>query len=285
MRQTRKQRLAWGSALVGAGVTLAILLATGVGAGTAGAAPSAATAPRASGDPTNTSPPTITGTPQEGQTLVGHRGTWTGDPTDYNDYWVRCDKNGGSCANISGATDRTGYTLTSADVGNTIRFKVRAKNSSGTTFATSVPTAVIKAASSTPAPSNTGCPKASSSIQVSNISSPARLTIDQTQITPSTVTFSTDSITVRLHVTGCGGSVAGALVYAAAVPYNQFSVPNEQPTDANGWATLQMTRLGGYPASPKQQLLVVFARARKPGDPLLGGISTRRLVSFHVTHG
>ena len=56
--------------------------------------------------PKNTSSPTITGTPQEGKTLVGHRGTWSGNVTDYNDFWVRCDKNGDSCSNISGATDK-----------------------------------------------------------------------------------------------------------------------------------------------------------------------------------
>ena len=53
--------------------------------------------------PQNTSPPTISGTPQEGKTLSGDRGKWSGKPTDYNLFWVRCDKNGGSCSNISGA--------------------------------------------------------------------------------------------------------------------------------------------------------------------------------------
>ena len=73
----------------------------------------------------NTSLPTVTGTPQAGQTLTGAKGVWSGSPTDYNYFWTRCDTNGGSCANISGASAAT-YTLTSADVGNTLRFKVEA---------------------------------------------------------------------------------------------------------------------------------------------------------------
>ncbi len=107
--------------LVGTGATLAAVVSIGAGAGTAATAAA----------PQNTSPPTITGTAQEGQKLVGHRGTWSGKPTDYNDFWVRCDKNGGSCANISGANNRNGYLLKSVDVGNTIRFKVKAKNADG----------------------------------------------------------------------------------------------------------------------------------------------------------
>ena len=115
------------------------------------------------------------------------------------------------------------------------------------------------------------------------MTSPARLLIDQAQISPSTVTFGTTSITARFHVTACGAAVQGALLYVTAVPYNQFSIPNEQPTGSDGWATLQMNKLGGFPATQSQQLLVMFARARKSGEPTLAGISTRRLVSFRVT--
>jgi hypothetical protein len=242
--------------------------------------------------PTNTSPPTITGTAQEGQKLVGHRGTWTGSPTDYNDFWMRCDKDGGSCANISGADSISGYVLKGVDVGNTIRLKVQAKNADGSATEVSTPTAVVtKAATTTttttttPAAAN-GCPSKSGTLAVADVSAPARLTIDQTQIQPNPVTYGTRSLTLRFHVSACGGQpVQGALVYSTPVPYGQFAKANEQATGTDGWATINMQALSGFPVSNKQQLLVVFARARKPGENLLGGISTRRLVSFHVTKG
>lgn len=277
MSRSGKKRAALAGAVVGSGATLALVIGLAIGVGPGAAAGAAA--------PTNTAPPTITGTPQEGHTLVGHRGKWSGSPTDYNDFWVRCDKDGGSCANISGAHDRSGYLLKKVDVGNTIRFKVQATNADGSTFASSVPTAVITAAMVTPPPVTSGCAKKGGSIPIAGVTPPARLLIDQTQISPSTITYGTRSLTARFHVTACSGSVEGALVYVTAVPYGQFAIPNEQATGSDGWATLQFSALAGYPVSTKQQLLVMFVRARKTGENLLGGISTRRLVSFHVTAG
>ena len=235
--------------------------------------------------PKNTMSPTITGTPQEGKTLVGNRGTWTGNVTNYNDFWVRCDKNGDNCSNISGATDKNGYLLTSADVGNTLRFKVEATNKNGSAFASSVPTAVIASAiAPPPPPSATGCPTGTGTIQVADIKSPARLSIDAQQSNPPVIHRGSQQITLRYHISACGGrSVQGALVYATAVPFSQLSIPGEQPTASDGYATLTYQTLAGFPASPKQQILAIFVRARKSGENLLGGISTRRLFSVHVS--
>ena len=115
------------------------------------------------------------------------------------------------------------------------------------------------------------------------MSSPAHLEVDPSQSIPGIITPGAHTIQLSFKVTACGGRpVQGALVYATAVPYNQFSIPPEPQTDANGIATLTMNQLTGFPASSKLAQLTVFVRARKNGEDILGGISARRLVSFPV---
>src|SRR5215813_3895324 len=100
-------------------MTLLVVLL--VGAGTASAA---ATTP-----PRNTVRPTISGTARQGETLTVDPGSWSGtQPMTFAFQWRRCDTNGASCANIIGATTKT-YTVTSVDVGNALRVRVRATNS------------------------------------------------------------------------------------------------------------------------------------------------------------
>jgi fibronectin-binding autotransporter adhesin len=236
---------------------------------------------RASAKPGNTSPPTISGTAAEGRTLNGNRGSWSHNPTSYDFFWLRCDRFGNGCNTIGGARS-SNYVLTSADVGATLRFSVTAGNSEGTTSATSVPTAVVQRTSAPPRPA--GCPPGNGRPdQVSGIAPPQRLLVDGLRSDPRVVTNATAALIVRFHVTStCGGSVQGALVYATATPYNQFSIPPEAVTGSDGWATLVFRRLTGFPVSKRQQLLTVFVRARKPGENLLLGISTRRLVSIPV---
>jgi hypothetical protein len=249
---------------------------------------------RTAAAPKNTAPPTISGKAQTGELLKADNGTWTGTaPISYSYQWRICDNNGGACHDIAGATGNE-YSVKSNDQGNTIRVVVTGKNSEGTDSATSVPTALIAAgSSSTPSPTppaNNGCPKmaaGASSVSVNDVSAPARLQIAGMQANPGTITAGTSVFTVRFHISDtCGSPVQGAQVYATGVPYNMISIPSQQQTDSSGDVSLQFRTLRGFPATPRQHLLVMFVRASKPGDPVLAGISTRRLVSFRVNlHG
>jgi len=231
--------------------------------------------------PSEASPPTISGTPQVGKSLQADHGKWNGStPFTYTYQWRRCDASGGKCAGISGANARL-YDVVTQDVGHTLRVHVTVKNTDGSASDTSAPTAVVTAAAAPPPA--TGCPSGNGGVNVSQLSPPARLLIDGQQSSPSTLGRSPGDVTVRIHVSACSGrDVSGALVYVTAVPFNQFSIPTEAATGSDGWVTETMHQQSGYPAASHQQLLAVFVRARKPGDNVLGGISTRRLVSLPV---
>ena len=234
--------------------------------------------------PVNTAEPKISGTAQEGQTLSGTSGTWTGTGTiTYTYRWRRCNAQGNGCSNIGGA-DSSNYQLKTADVGHTVRVRVTAKNGDGSATADSNESAVVTAKTTPPPPTTNGCPTSGSgTVDVSAIAPPARLLVDGQTVSPTVISRSTSDVTLRFHVSACSGrSVSGALVYATAVPFSQFSIPPEAQTGSDGWATLTMHQDRYFPASSRQQLLAVFVRARKSGESLLGGVSTRRLVSFPV---
>ena len=162
-------------------------LAIGATFGVAGNGTAASTAV-----PTNQSPPTVSGTTEDGSTLTASNGTWNGTtPITYTYQWRRCDDTGGSCASISGATNQT-YVLKGVDVGNTMRVRVTAKNSSGSNNATSVPTAVVKSKPGPPPTSANGCPTSGSgTVDIKDVSSPAHLLIDGQSISPTVVTRTT----------------------------------------------------------------------------------------------
>jgi hypothetical protein len=217
--------------------------------------------------PKNTAPPTISGTTQEGSTLTVSPGSWSGTPAPSFSYqWERCVGTGGGCAAISGATGTT-YVLTSADVAHTVLAQVTAKNGNGTSTANTAETDLIRPAKAT---------QGGAAISVAQVSLPNRLVIDGVKFSPSPVT-SRGTITARFHVSDTRGfSISGALVYVLGLPYGWVYGAPEQQTDSTGWATIQLRPTRNLPL--RRGALVMFVRARKSGDSLLAGVSTRRLV-------
>lgn len=251
------------------GLVLAVIAGAVLGAvfGQPGSSHAASTAA-----PTNTSLPTISGVPEAGQTLTATHGKWTGSPTSFSYAWTRCDTNGSGCAGISGATAKI-YTVTETDVGHTLRVNVTARNATGAGHTTSAPTSIV---------STGGCPPGTGTIPITSLGPPARLLISSASVSPA-VTRSTQTIHLHIQITACSGRpVQGATVFAVAVPYNQFSTA-AVTSGADGSVTITETRKSGFPASSHQRLLAVFVRASKSGEPVLAGVSTRRVVAFHVS--
>src|SRR5439155_2067315 len=128
--------------------------------GTNGSGSSSATSNatvQVTGSPTNSALPTISGTAAAGSVLTAANGTWDGFPAPtFAQQWERCDQGGANCSNIGGATGTT-YTLVQADVGSTIRVKVTATNSAGSSSAESAASAIVNGPpANTVAPAVTG---------------------------------------------------------------------------------------------------------------------------------
>lgn len=220
--------------------------------------------------PHSTAAPGMTGTPRDGQTLTASPGSWTGTaPISYAYQWNRCDSAGANCAAIAGATGQT-YNLTGADVLHTLRVTVRASNRLGSASATSGYTALI-------APAQTG----GAAVAVTTVSLPDRLVIDNVKFSPQPL-GSRRTLVGRFHVSDTRGfSVQGALVYAIGLPYGWARNTPEVATDGSGWATVTFTPTKHMPLR-RGTYLVAFVRARKPGDSVLAGVSSRRLVQATI---
>jgi hypothetical protein len=106
--------------------------------------------------------PVISGEVSKGEVLSASAGEWSGDPASYAYQWQRCSKAGVSCSNVSGATHGT-YSLSSSDVGLTLRVVVKATNADGVGSADSAVTGVV-AEPPPPAPSNTALPTISGTV-------------------------------------------------------------------------------------------------------------------------
>lgn len=221
------------------------------------------------GPPRNTAPPSVSGTLQVGQTLTANTGSWVGlKPITFTYQWRRCDSNGINCADISGATSKT-YTLTSADQNNTLRVRVTGHNSRGAASATSPATGVVGKAE---APGG-------ATVSISDVSLPNRLVIDGVRFSPQPLR-SHRPFTARFHVSDSRNhSVLGALVFVVAMPFGSTTTPPEAATGPDGWVTFRM-RATSRMHFGRRGSIPMFVRARKAGDRLIGGVSSRRLVNL-----
>jgi hypothetical protein len=245
--------------------------------------------------PRNTFLPSIFGTPSVNATLTATVGVWTGSaPLLYAYQWLRCDADGGGlngvdCLEISNATG-TQYTLASSDLGRRLRVEVTARNTSGTAFATSNPTVQVQPAGTqaTPPPPPTDLPAGAIrlpggkySIPVTSVSPPERLVAAEVAFIPKRVTSRSRPLVLRVRVLDTRGfAVRDALVFARSTPLVTSS-PGEVRTGRDGWATLRMTLKAGFPLDGTS--VQFFVRVRNQSDPLLAGISNRRLIQ--VTTG
>jgi hypothetical protein len=258
-----------------ASLAILILLATVAVFTTIGYANTTAVAQYA---PDNTAPPAVTGEARQGQTLTTSNGSWTSDSAvTYAYAWQRCDANGTGCANIAGATANR-YVLQAADVGKRLRSRVTATNASGSAVAFSALTAVVVAPG---AEGQIRLPNGLISVPASSVALPERLVVSDIQWSQMPIR-SRNPVQARFRVKDTRGFVVrDALVYANAIPFGRIIQPGEVRTDQEGWATMQITPTRLLPLA-NGYLLTMFVRARKSGDDLLAGVSTRRLISVRT---
>ena len=118
-----------------------------------------AAAPPPDTPPQNIGPPTISGIPRLGQQLTAGEGSWSGTPEPVvTRRWERCANFVCSDTGASGST----YTLTTADVGRSVRVVEIASNSAGTEQAES---AAVGPVDAPPEQVSTGDHRASHSAQ------------------------------------------------------------------------------------------------------------------------
>lgn len=222
--------------------------------------------------PENTEAPMVVGTAVDGELLTAKDGEWAGeDPTAFSYQWQSCDANGASCANIAGATTKV-YRVATTDVGKRLRVLVTAKGTTGSTTATTQPTsAVARPAGATQVSGGRY------SIPATSVKDSNRLVISGVEFSP-TVLRSRAPFTGRFRVTDTRGYVVrDAIVLVTGVPLGWITQPQEVKTNSEGLVTIQLqpTR---FLRLVRGGSMVMFIRARKEGDNILAGISSRRLV-------
>jgi hypothetical protein len=278
---------------VGHRLRVRVVAMNGGGSTLAASDPSAVVQPSSVGRPRNTKEPSISGNAQQGQTLTADLGSWTGaSPIQLFYQWARCGADGGkpdgsNCPAATGTFTGSGglkYTLTAADVGKRMRVRVVARNAAGDTGAASDATATVQSGGPALPAGAIKLPNGKYSIPVTSVSLPARLVIDGIKFTPKVVRSRATTIVLQVHISDTRGFyVRDALVFSRSTPLVTSST-GEQRSGQDGWTTLRLRPQRDFPLKNGYSVQF-FVRARKQGDNLLAGVSTRRLVQVRTARG
>jgi hypothetical protein len=230
-------------------VTAGNICTSGCGSTTAYSSESTSTV--ASTAPVNTSPPTILGTAQTGLTLTATTGTWNSTAW-YAYQWLLCDSTGANCTVIVNATT-SAYTVQQTDVGATIRIRVTASNSFGSTPADSAPTAPV--AAGPPPPVNTAAPTVAGTPE------------EGQALQASAGTWSGDGISYAYQWQRCS-QVATPCVDVTGATGTSYVLGHDDVA-ARILVVVTATNAGGTGTADAQPTAVVAALPQPSGDPVI----------------
>jgi hypothetical protein len=121
------------------------------------------------------------------------------------------------------------------------------------------------------------------SIPIWSVNPPNRLDVASVTVAPATLSRSGEPATMRVTVKDSRGFVVrGALVFVRGLIYGDFTPVDEVTTKRAGVATFRLRPTKEVLRS-KRAMLVLFVRARKPGERVTGGVSKRRLVQIPLS--
>jgi hypothetical protein len=190
-------------------------------------------------------------------------------------------------AGLAGPLGPAADTTTSTTSSSTGSSSTTTDTSSTSTTTTTTPATTTTAPTTTTTATTTTTPagpegqiklaNGKTSIPVTSVALPARLIVDGVRFSPSPVTSRSQPVAIRVHISDTRGFVVrGALVFARATPL-VTSTPLEQVTDQAGYVTLTAFPKRTFPLK-RGYHVQFFIRARKEGDSLLAGVSSRRLA-------
>jgi 5-hydroxyisourate hydrolase-like protein (transthyretin family) len=111
-----------------------------------------------------------------------------------------------------------------------------------------------------------------------------RLVIDRVGLSPGAIE-NHKPVKLTLHISDTSGdTVNGALVYVRGVPANRIEPLKEQKTNETGWVDFKLTPKASFKLE-HGGLITLFVRARLAGQKVIGGSSTRRLISLKIVPG